>query len=392
MTYTYAKRKLWLEQAVMFPFVLLGRIAGYFFKLKTPHQVFLFLSNGDIGGSPQVNIDLLHCLRDKNPLVIFSKKPGNNQFRDKYNLQGVRVLDIHKYIDNKLFHFVNFFFRGLLATWINRQNKTVVFGGETIYFYKVIPHLKKEVHCVELSHLDIWLPYSIGFIDRVDLRIFSTEKLKQKAAAQYLQNNLPARYYEKLFFTDNAIDIPTYKPAANKNLQVYFIGRGAPQKRVHLTAAIAKQVHQLSLPVRFNFVGDVEKIINPADFPYCSFFGNISDQAKMKAIYEEADVLIMTSAFEGLPIVVMQMMAHGKVVVSTAVNAIPDYIHHMENGLLISATDEEGIVKEGVSYISMLAENPALRLQLGMRSREIAVEKFSREHFCSTYRRYLRLD
>ena len=392
MTYTHAKRKLWLEQAMMLPFVLLGRIAGYFFALKTPHQVFLFFSNGDIGGSPQVNIDLLHCLRDKNPLVIFSKKPGNNQFRDKYNLEGVRVLNIYKYIDNKLFHFVNFFFRGLLATWINRQNKAVVFGGETIYFYKVIPHLKNEVHCVELSHLDTWLPYSIGFIDRIDLRIFSTEKLKQKAAAQYLRNKLPARYYEKLFFTDNAIDIPAYQLITNELLQVYFIGRGAPQKRVHLTAAIAKQVHQLSLPVRFNFVGDVDKIINPADYPFCNFFGNISDQAKMKAIYEEADVLIMTSAFEGLPIVVMQMMAHGKVVISTAVNAIPDYIHHMENGLLISATEEKEIVKEGVSYISMLAENAALRLKLGKRSREIAVEKFSREHFCRLYRQLLKLD
>lgn len=391
MTYTAAKTKLRLERLGMFPFVLLGKIAGWLFPLKSKHEVFLFLSNGDIGGAPQVNIDLLHCIKDKNPLVVFSKKPLNNQFRDKYNIEGVTVLDIHKYIDNKLFHFINFFFRGLLATWINKEKKATVFGGETIYFYKIIPHLKKQVHTVELCHLDTWINYSIGFIDNIDQRVFSTEKLKEQVELQYRENNLPAAYFEKLFFTDNAIDIPPYIPPINKELQVYFIGRGSPQKRVHLVAAIAKKMHEESLPVKFNFVGDVEKIIHAADYPFCNFFGNISDQSRMQSIYDEADILLLTSAFEGLPIVVMQTMAHGRIVVSTAVNAIPDYIHHMENGLLIHATTETEIINEGVAHIKTLLHDPSLRIQLGKRSREMAEEKFSRKHFCETYRSLLKL-
>ena len=385
MTYSAAKRKLWLERAGMFPFVLLGRIAGHLFPLKTRHQVFLFFPNGDIGGSPQVNIDLTNCIRDKKPLIIFSKKPRNAEFREKYNIEGVRLLDIHRYIDNKLFHFVNFFFRGVLATWINKQENAVVFGGESLYFYKVIPHLNKHVHRVELCHLDTWINYTIGFIDHIDKRVFSTEKLKESVEAQYRANDLPGKYSERLFFIDNAVDIPLYKETRNDHLQVYFIGRGAAQKRVHLTAAIAKRIHEKKLPVKFNFVGDVEKIIDTADLPYCNFFGNIKDQERMKQIYEEADVLIMTSAFEGLPIVVMQMMAHGKVVVSTAVNGIPDYIHHLENGLLISATAEDDIVTEGTAYIELLLKDTVLRERLGKKNREIAIEKFSREVFCRSY-------
>jgi glycosyltransferase involved in cell wall biosynthesis len=391
MTYKAARRKLWLEQAAMSPFVLLGRIAGYFFPLKTRHGAILFFPNGDIGGSPQVNIDLTHCIKDKQPLIIFSKKASNNQFREKYNIEGVRVLDIHRYIDNKIFHFVNFFFRGILSTWINKMDKTTVFGGESIFFYKVIPHLQRHIYCVELCHLDTWLPYSIGFIDRIDQRVFSTEKLKEKVEVQYRDNDLPPSYFKKLYFIDNAIDIPAYKPALNERLQVYFIGRGAVQKRVHLIAAIAKKIHDKGLPVQFNFVGDVEKQIDPADYPFCKFFGNISDQGRMKQVYEEADALILTSSFEGLPIVVMQMMAHGKVVVSTAVNGIPDYIKHMGNGLLIQSTEEKDIVDEGAVCIEMLL-NKELRNKLGMRSREIAIEKFSKEAFCSGYRRLLKLE
>jgi glycosyltransferase involved in cell wall biosynthesis len=209
---------------------------------------------------------------------------------------------------------------------------------------------------------------------------------------QYRENNLPSAYFDKLFFIDNAIDIPEYRPVSNKELQVYFIGRGAAQKRVHLIAAIAKAMYDKGLPVTFNFVGDVDKVIDIASFPFCKFYGNIKEQATMNRIYEEADVLILTSAFEGLPIVVMQMMAYGKVVVSTAVSGIPDYIFHEENGLLIKATDETEIIKEGVSHIERLLLNPEMRLKLGKRSREIAIQKFSRQAFCKGYHKLLKLE
>ena len=389
MTYQQVRTKRSIEEILMFPFVLAGRIAGRLFPLKTRHRVFLFFPNGDIGGSPQVNIDLTHCIAGSKPLIIFSKKPNNNQFRDKYNIAGVRVIDLHRYIDNKWLHFINFFFRGVIASWVSKEPTATVFGGECIFFYKVVPHLPRRVHCVELSHLATWLPYSIAFADRINLRVFSTEKLKQSVEAQYRENNLPEAYFSRLVFIDNAIDIPPYTENQHATLQVYFIGRGAAQKRVHLVAAVAEQLHTLALPVLVNFVGDVEKVINPAQYPYCRFYGNISDQQKMMQVYRDADVLLLTSSFEGLPIVVMQMMAHGKTVVSTAVNGIPDYIFHEENGLLIYATDEKEIVAEAVSHIIRLLKDKELQRSLGKRSREIAMQKFSREVFCREYGRML---
>lgn len=392
MTYSAAKRKLQLELIGMFPFVLLGKLAGHIFGLKNKNRVFLFFPNGDIGGSPQVNIDITNCIKNFKPLIIFSKKANNNQFRDKYDIEGVRVLDLHKFIDNKFLHFVNFFYRGLLSVWINKQKNAVVFGGECIFFYKVIPHLKKHVHCVELCHLATWLPYTISFIDRINCRVFSTLNLKEQVAKQYLAYNLEAGYYERLFFIENAIDIPEYKVSENDLLQVCFIGRGAPQKRVHLIAAIATAIHNKNLPVKFSFIGDVEKSIDIDSLPFCTFYGNIKEESKMKQMYVLADVLILTSSFEGLPIVVMQMMAHGKIVISTAVNGIPDYIHHGENGFLIKAPDENGIIKEGVGYIETLLQNPDMKIRLGKKSRQIAMEKFNREEFCISYHNLLKLD
>lgn len=389
MTYKKAILKRRLEYIGMWPFVLLGKLYGMLFPLKTEHTAFLFFPSADIGGAIKVNADLTNCIVDKKPLIIFSKKPKNNGHRDLFDIPGVQVIDLHKMIDNKLYHFVNFFYRGVIAAWINKVENPVVFGGEGIYFYKIIPHLRKGTRCIELCHLDTWLPYSIGFIDLITCRVFSSISLKKAVEAQYRRNHLPESYFNRLFFVENKIDIPPYKQINNEKLEVVFIGRGAPQKRVPLTAAIAERMHALSAPAHFSFVGDVEAVIDVKKYPYCTFYGNVRDAALMNKIYQNSDVLILTSAYEGLPLVVMQMMAHAKIVLSTAVNAIPDYVRHMENGLLITAIDEAGIVDEGVALLQLLIKEPALKVTLGKRSREIAIEKFSGEVFCKQYRQLL---
>ena len=109
----------------------------------------------------------------------------------------------------------------------------------------------------------------------------------------------------------------------------------------------------------------------------------------MQRIYEIADILILTSAFEGLPVVIMQMMSYGKVVVSTAVSGIPDYIFHEQNGLLIFSTEESAIIQEGVDLIERLLKDDVFRKTLGARARKDAIEKFSRHSFETRYRQIL---
>jgi L-malate glycosyltransferase len=389
MTYRAAIKKLRIERIAMAPFVWLGKLAGNLFPLKNDYSVFLFFPNADIGGAPRVNADITRLVVNEKPLIIFSKKAHNNLYRQLYEETGVKILDLHPYIDHKLFHFINFFLRGVLAAWINQQENPVVFGGESIFFYKVIPHIRKDIRCVELTHVDVWFPYSIGFIDRINARVFSTKKGMEKVMQQYIHNHLPDHYFERLFFINNAIDIPPASESKNERLQVFFIGRGSAQKRVHLIAAMAKQLHEKHLPVQVNFVGDVEKVMDPQQYPYCTFYGTVTNDESMSEIFRKADVLLLTSSFEGLPIVLMQMMAYGKIVISTAVSGIPDYIFHEQNGLLIQATNEADIVSEGVQYIEWILAHPSQRAALGQQARKDAITHFSRESFNQHYRKLL---
>lgn len=387
MTYLSARKKLKVERVIISPFVILGRIIGFFLPLKTKHRAILFFSSADIGGAPKVNADITNCIRELKPLIIFSKKPKNNQFAHLFEIDGVRIIDLHKWIDNKLYHFVNIIFRGILVSWIRQQKIKFIFGGECIYFYKVIPYAGKTVKRIELCHLDTWLGYSIGFVDFIDLRIFSTKALMRKVENQYRENNLSVEFSDRLMFIENFIDIPEYERHQNEKLQVLFVGRGAPQKRVHLIAGIAEKMQKAGDSVHFSFIGDVDNVIRTVDYPFCTFYGNIKDQNYLNSIYKKSDVLILTSAYEGLPVVVMQMMAYGKIIVSTAVDSIPDYVRHNENGLLITATQEQEVIDQGAELLRILINDKTLIEKFGQKSRALAQSLFSEKEFCSSYRR-----
>ncbi len=374
----------------MYPFVLLGKMMSPFFRLKKQHKIFIFSPSADIGGSIQVNIDLCSCFADQSPLVIFSKKPKNNEFLPFFDMEGVTTIDLHKYVDNKLYHFVNFFYRGVISSWINKTDNPIVLGGESLFFYKVLPHIKKDAKRIDICHLNTWFNYTQAFIKYLDARIFSTAKLKRDAENLYKANNLSAEYFSRLFFIDNKVNIPAHSQKMNETLEVVFIGRGAPQKRVHLIAAIAKKMDEMKTNIHFSFVGDVEKVIDIASYPYCTFYGNIKDRNKMEAIYSNSDVLLLTSAYEGLPIAVMEMMAHGKVVVSTAVDGIPDYITDGENGFLIkNDSDESKIVDDGILILTNLASNKNLLKEVGEKSRLYAEQHFGGKTFCENYSRVI---
>jgi glycosyltransferase involved in cell wall biosynthesis len=390
VTYKTAILKRNIEAVLMYPFVFLGKIMSPFFSLQTKHKVFIFSPSADIGGSIQVNVDLCSCMANETPLVIFSKKPKNNEFQSQFNLSGARTIDLHKYVDNKAFHFVNFFYRGVISSWINKAESPVVIGGESLFFYKVLPHIKKNAMRADICHLNTWFNYSQAFIKDLDARIFSTPTLKRQMEALYNKNNLALEFYDRLHFIDNKVNIPEPFFKINEKLLVVFIGRGAPQKRVHIIVTIAKRMHDMKMNIHFSFVGDVEKIINPADYPYCSFYGNIKDKNKMGEIYKDNDVLLLTSSNEGLPIAVMEMMAFGKVVVSTAVGGIPDYITTGENGFLLeNNANEDKIIEEGIQVLNILSSNKSLLHAVGKNSRLYAEKHFSGKAFCENYKNVL---
>jgi glycosyltransferase involved in cell wall biosynthesis len=393
MNYRQARIKITIEQIIIYPLILLGKLLGLLFPLRHKSPFFLFFPSDTIGGATKVNADILSLLAPHRPTVIFSKKYANRGFAKLFTLPGVHIIDLRDKIDNKALHFINMIYRGILSAWINRSGAKVVFGGEAIYFYKVIPYLKKDIKVVELCHLNTWFNYSQAFIPYMDVRITSTPKIRRDLERQYEQNGVPARYAERITFIDNWVDIPPKPRDTHEGLNILFVGRGALQKRVHLISRIAERIFETGLEIRFTFVGDVSELVSEKVKQQAKIYEYVEDKQLLYSLYDQSDILILTSAYEGLPIVVMDMMVRGKVVLSTAVDGIPDYIEHKKTGLLIDELHrEDEIVEKGVTLILEMYRDREQMRAIGDRVFHFARERFPKAHFDAQYRRIFGLE
>lgn len=104
----------------------------------------------------------------------------------------------------------------------------------------------------------------------------------------------------------------------------------------------------------------------------------LGEQRDMGNVYRRADLLMLTSGWEGTPNVVLEAMAHGLPVVATRVGGVPDVVG-ADCGLLIDPDDEDGLT----DAVLKLATNAALREDLGRRGREYVARHHSPDALAS---------
>jgi glycosyltransferase involved in cell wall biosynthesis len=83
-------------------------------------------------------------------------------------------------------------------------------------------------------------------------------------------------------------------------------------------------------------------------------------------VLEAVDVAVLTSDFEGAPLSVMEYMAAGKPIVSTAVGGVPALIEDGVHGLLVPARDRVAMA----TAIDALLRDPERAQELGRRAAE----------------------
>lgn len=93
----------------------------------------------------------------------------------------------------------------------------------------------------------------------------------------------------------------------------------------------------------------------------------------IRPYYALADVVALTSRQEGLPTALLQAMAMERPVIGTDVQGIPEVVRPGENGWLVPLRRPDVLAER----LRSLLADPALRLRMGRRGREIVLEKFS---------------
>lgn len=89
------------------------------------------------------------------------------------------------------------------------------------------------------------------------------------------------------------------------------------------------------------------------------------EQARPEDFLARADVYVLSSHLEGLPLSVLEAMAAGLPVISTNVGGMADIVK--DNGVLIAEGDQEALTREMIRF----AQDPALRERCAEASREL---------------------
>jgi glycosyltransferase involved in cell wall biosynthesis len=87
-----------------------------------------------------------------------------------------------------------------------------------------------------------------------------------------------------------------------------------------------------------------------------------------------ADIFVLPSLWEGLPIGLLEAMSMGKAVIATNVDGTKEIIKNNENGLLIETSNLTQDLTEAILHLST---NENLRNQLGINAKKTIQENFS---------------
>lgn len=88
---------------------------------------------------------------------------------------------------------------------------------------------------------------------------------------------------------------------------------------------------------------------------------------------QAADMFILPSLNEALPMSVLEAMSCGLPVIATRVGGIPEVVSHKENGILIEPANPDQLAAE----IAELIDRPSLAEELGKNARQTASERYS---------------
>lgn len=252
---------------------------------------------------------------------------------------------------------------------------------------------------IQASGLDFW---EMDASERYTLGLFPIIKFIQNyylknsptiiTVSHWMKDLLEKNYGIKgVNMIHNGVDHNLFSPD-KKNTTVRGLNTEKPIVLFSSRMTVAKGAHYLikAIPDIIKKNGDVHFVFSGAgdkdvwikilekervDKSYYSFLGYL-DYSELAGLYAKAEVFVVPSLYENLPIRILEAMSSETAVVATNICAIPEAITHNENGILISPNDSKAIVQN----VTALLQDKEYSRRLAKNARKTVIENFSWEN------------
>ena len=204
-----------------------------------------------------------------------------------------------------------------------------------------------------------------------DLNIVLSQRL-----VQMIKGKSPEAKVEVLY---NAVNVHPTNPYNQQSHNVLFLGRLGKRKGTYDLLEAIKNLDGI-LPVDVNFYlcgdGEVEEVkqkVKEMGIAHRIAHIGWTDGQQKESFMAQSMMNVLPSYNEGLPMTILETMAHGIPNISTSIASIPEVLHDGENGFLITPGDVDTLGKR----ILQLIDDNQLRIRFSRASYELVKNSFS---------------
>jgi glycosyltransferase involved in cell wall biosynthesis len=164
--------------------------------------------------------------------------------------------------------------------------------------------------------------------------------------------------------------------SADRPVRLVFVGRVAPVKGLRVLLEAFGAARAQGADLHLTIVGDGEDRAHlerlAAPFGAAVHFAGYQSQQGVAEAMAAADIFVLPSFAEGVPVVLMEAMASGKPVISSLVAGIPELVEDGVSGYLVPPGDAQTLT----ARIVQLAADPDRRAAMGQAGRAKVVAEF----------------
>jgi colanic acid/amylovoran biosynthesis glycosyltransferase len=191
----------------------------------------------------------------------------------------------------------------------------------------------------------------------------------------------PRQHWEKMEICPLGVDPEIFEPrhTATGRFNIACVGRMGPRKGQAVLLAATARLLQRGRGVHLSLIGDgpdrqaLESEANRLNIRESVTFHGWINQSRIREFLERADVFVLPSFAEGVPVCLMEAMAMEIPCIATFIAGIPELIHSGEDGILVPASDADLLAEA----IEKLIDDPALCRRLAQAGRRTVMDNYN---------------
>ncbi len=329
-------------------------------------------------------------MRQGDDVMIISLYEYHSAITERLEKKGIKVF----YLDKK--PGLDFSMIGKMIKIFKSEKPDVIHTHRYVMQYAIpaaiIAGVKHRVHTVH----NIAQKENTNVARKVNNLFYKFAHVIPVALSEEVQKTIVEEYHidsKNIPVILNGIDLSKCIVKTNYEVNDYFnilhIGRFSEQKN-HIGLIEAFSIFVKKHPnAILSLIGDGEK---KEEIQQLVIEKGISDKVKFLGIksnvysyLNKADVFILPSIYEGVPMTLIEAMGTGLPIIATAVGGVPDMLRNDEEGLLVSAD-----VTKISNALTIMAQSYEKRKRFGVNAKSRSL-LFSSKHMTEKYKEVYRI-